>query len=58
MKRFEIASVVKDLGISAGLKGYCYIISAVQLLLENSKIMYCFMSVYEQVAKKIWRYGG
>lgn len=50
MKRFEIASVVKDLGISAHLKGYHYIISAVQLLLE--KPIKSFMDLYKSVAKE------
>lgn len=51
MKRFEIASVVKDLGISAHLKGYHYIISAVQLLLESDKHWGNFMDLYHSVGE-------
>ena len=52
MKRFEIASVVKDLGISAHLSGYRYVICAVQILLENDKHWDSFMKLYRSVGKE------
>ena len=52
MKRFEIASVVKDLGISAHLSGYHYAICAVQLLLESNNYCDSFMKLYRLVGKE------
>ena len=58
MKRFEIASVVKDLGISAHLSGYRYSISAVQLLLESDKHWDSFMDLYGLVGKEFDKSAG
>lgn len=55
MKRFEIASVVKDLGISANLSGYHYSICAVQLLLESNDYWDSFMKLYHFVGKEFNR---
>lgn len=52
MKRFEIASVVNRLGISANYKGYDYIISGVQMIMQNTSLAHQTTKVVSLIAKE------
>ena len=47
-----ISNVVKELGISANLKGYRYIICGVELIMNNISLMDSTMGVYKGVGKE------
>lgn len=48
-----ISKAVKELGISANLKGYHCIIGGIELILDNNDLMCSIMELYDAIAEKL-----